>query len=134
MILALPDGYATRIGGADQPLSGGQVQRIGLARAVYRLPSVVVLDEPNAHLDTEGDETLTKTIRLLREMGSTVIVMAHRPSVIAEADKVLILHQGMVARFGDREDIIQNSVQPVPSKSETPAALTAPRKRARKAK
>jgi len=134
LILALPDGYATRIGGADQPLSGGQVQRIGLARAVYRLPSVVVLDEPNAHLDTEGDETLTKTIRLLREMGSTVIVMAHRPSVIAEADKVLILHQGMVARFGDREDIIQNSVQPVPSKSETPAALTAPRKRARKAK
>lgn len=134
LILALPDGYATRIGGADQPLSGGQVQRIGLARAVYRLPKIVVLDEPNAHLDTQGDETLTETIRFLRKMGSTVIVMAHRPSVIAEADKVLILHNGMVARFGDRKEIFQQAMQPVPSRSATPAAAaqTALRK-ARKA-
>ena len=128
LVLGLPDGYATRIGGAYQPLSGGQVQRIGLARAVYRLPPIVVLDEPNAHLDAQGDETLTETIRFLRKMGSTVIVMAHRPSVIAEADKVLILHNGMVARFGDREDIFQQAMQPVPSGSAPSAARTAPRK------
>ena len=126
MILGMPDGYATRIGGADQPLSGGQVQRIGLARAVFRLPQIVVLDEPNAHLDADGDETLTGTIRFLRKKGCTVIVMAHRPSVIAEADKVLILHQGMVARFGAREEIFQQAVQSVPpspsSAPETPLA------------
>jgi len=114
LILGLPDGYATRIGGAEQPLSGGQVQRIGLARAVYRLPKIVVLDEPNAHLDAHGDASLTETIRYLRKTGSTVIVMAHRPSVIAEASKVLILHKGMVARFGPREDILQLAMQTVP--------------------
>lgn len=115
LILGLPDGYATRIGTADQPLSGGQVQRIGLARAVYLLPKLVVLDEPNAHLDAQGDESLTGTIRFLRKMGSTVVVMAHRPSVIAEASKVLILHKGQVARFGNREEILQLVMQSVPS-------------------
>lgn len=131
LVLGLPDGYATRIGGPDQPLSGGQVQRIGLARAVYRLPPIVVLDEPNAHLDTQGDETLTQTIRFLRQTGSTVVVMAHRPSVIAEADKVLILHKGQVARFGPREEIFRQAMQPVPSTPVTPAkraAKIAPRK------
>jgi len=128
LILGLPDGYATRIGGTEQPLSGGQVQRIGLARAVYRLPQIVVLDEPNAHLDAHGDETLTETIRFLRKKGSTVVVMAHRPSVIAEASKVLILHKGMVARFGDREDILQLAMQSVPSPSISPAPAAAPRK------
>lgn len=119
LVLGLPDGYATRIGGVDQPLSGGQVQRIGLARAVYRLPALVVLDEPNAHLDTQGDEVLTETIRFLRKKGSTVVVMAHRPSVIAEADKVLILHKGLVARFGAREEIFRQAMQPVSSPPET---------------
>lgn len=121
LILGLPDGYATRIGGAEQPLSGGQVQRIGLARAVYRLPQIVVLDEPNAHLDAHGDDSLTETIRFLRKKGSTVVVMAHRPSVIAEASKVLILHKGMVARFGDREDIFQLAMQSVSSPSPSPS-------------
>jgi ATP-binding cassette, subfamily C, type I secretion system permease/ATPase len=115
MILGLPNGYATQIGAAEQPLSGGQVQRIGLARAVYRLPRIVVLDEPNAHLDAHGDDSLTETIRYLRKKGCTVVVMAHRPSVIAEASKVLILHKGMVARFGDREDIFQLAMQSVPA-------------------
>ena len=129
MILGLPDGYATRIGGADQPLSGGQVQRIGLARAVFRLPQIVVLDEPNAHLDADGDETLTGTIRFLRKRGCTVIVMAHRPSVIAEADKVLILHQGKMARFGDREEIFQQAVQPVPASPQAAGKTDAPPRR-----
>ena len=115
LILGLPDGYATRVGSADQPLSGGQVQRVGLARAVYRLPKLIVLDEPNAHLDAHGDEALTETIRFLRKTGSTVVVMAHRPSVLAEASKVLILHQGKVAKFGSREEIFRVAMQSVPA-------------------
>lgn len=115
MILGMPDGYATRVGTATQPLSGGQVQRVGLARAVYRLPKFVVLDEPNAHLDTQGDDSLTETIRFLRKTGSTVVVMAHRPNVIAEASKVLILHNGQVAKFGSREEIFGMAMQSVPS-------------------
>jgi PrtD family type I secretion system ABC transporter len=128
LILGLRDGYATRIGGMEQPLSGGQVQRIGLARAVYRLPRIVVLDEPNAHLDTHGDDSLTETIRFLRKKGSTVIVMAHRPSVIAEANKVLIMHQGKVARFGDREEIFRLAMQSVPSEVSPIVAPAAQRK------
>ena len=126
LILGLPDGYATRIGTAEQPLSGGQVQRIGLARAVYRLPRIVVLDEPNAHLDAHGDDSLTETIRYLRKKGSTVIVMAHRPSVIAEASKVLILHKGMVARFGAREDIFRLAMQSAPAAEPQAATGSAP--------
>ncbi|KUJ82706.1 hypothetical protein AVO45_18840 [Ruegeria marisrubri] len=115
LILGLPDGYATKVGYAGQPLSGGQIQRIGLARAIYRMPKLVVLDEPNAHLDTQGDQSLTETIRFLREAGSTVVVMAHRPSVLVETSKVLILHQGKVAKFGRREEIFRMAMQSVPS-------------------
>lgn len=113
LILGLANGYATRIGTSDQPLSGGQIQRIGLARAIYRMPPLIVLDEPNAHLDAHGDDSLTDTIRYLRQRGTTVVVMAHRPSVIAEASKVLILHKGVVARFGGREEILRMAMQPV---------------------
>lgn len=115
LILGLPDGYATRVGTPDQPLSGGQVQRLGLARAIYRFPKLVVLDEPNAHLDAHGDEALTETIRFLRKSGSTVVVMAHRPSMLNETSKVLILHQGRVAQFGTREDVFRLAMQTVPS-------------------
>lgn len=114
LILGLPDGYATRVGVPDQPLSGGQIQRIGLARAVYRFPKLVILDEPNAHLDAHGDEALTETIRFLRKTGCTVVVMAHRPSVLMEASKVLILHQGRVAQFGTREEVFRIAMQTGP--------------------
>ena len=97
-----------------QPLSGGQMQRIGLARALYKVPRVIVLDEPNAHLDMQGDEALTSTIAQLRGHGSTVVIMAHRPGVLAEANKVLILHQGRVAQFGSREEIFRMAVHSVP--------------------
>ncbi|TMV07245.1 type I secretion system permease/ATPase [Ruegeria sediminis] len=117
MILGLPDGYATQVGHAAQPLSGGQIQRIGLARAIYKMPKLVVLDEPNAHLDAHGDESLTETIRSLREAGSTVVVMAHRPSVLVESSKVLILHKGKVAQFGRREEIFRLAMQSVPTQA-----------------
>jgi PrtD family type I secretion system ABC transporter len=115
MILGFQDGYATRVGFEGQPLSGGQVQRIGLARALYRLPKLVVLDEPDAHLDSHGDETVTEAIRLLRKAGSTVVVTAHRPNVLLQSNKVLLMNKGKVAKFGPRDEIVKMAMKSVPS-------------------
>ncbi len=108
MILKLPDGYNTRLGDpyAPAPLSGGQIQRLGLARAVYGMPRFVVLDEPNANLDMAGDAALTKAIKTLRAAGSTVIVMAHRPSVLSAVNKLMVLTAGTVGAFGDRDVLL----------------------------
>lgn len=107
MILALPEGYATRLGPGGTVLSGGQVQRIGLARAVFRRPALVVLDEPNANLDAEGDDRLTQAIHQLREGGSTVVVMAHRPSAIAAVDLILMLDNGRQTAFGPKAEVLR---------------------------
>ncbi|MFA7433243.1 MAG: type I secretion system permease/ATPase [Gemmobacter sp.] len=107
MILNLSEGYATRIGGAVSPLSGGQAQRVGLARALYGNPKLIVLDEPNSNLDTEGDDALTEAVAAMRKRGSVVVVMAHRPSAIAAVNKVLVLHQGAQVQFGDKADFIR---------------------------
>ncbi|WP_052265234.1 type I secretion system permease/ATPase [Ruegeria sp. ANG-R] len=112
MILQLPDGYATQLGFGTAPLSGGQLQRIGLARAIFGKPRYVILDEPNSNLDAAGDDALSQAIVTLREQGSTVVVMAHRPSAISAVNKVLVLHSGRVAEFGDKEEILQKSVRP----------------------
>lgn len=107
LISALPDGYNTMVGGtADTPLSGGQLQRIGLARAVLFRPVLLVLDEPNAHLDGVGDDALDAAILNLRATGSTVIVMAHRPSAIAAMNKILILEDGQMSRFDDKDRVL----------------------------
>lgn len=126
MILGLPDGYATRIGTGPGtvPLSGGQSQRLGLARAVFGRPNLVVLDEPNANLDVAGDEALSQAVAQLRARGATVVVMAHRPSAIAAVNKLLILHNGRVLQFGDKETALAgNRRQPA---APTPAAPAAP--------
>lgn len=121
MILKLPNGYSTNVGerSGDTPLSGGQIQRLGLARAVYRLPALVVLDEPNANLDVAGDAALSRTIATLRAAGSTVIVMAHRPSALATVNKVLVLHDGIVAQFGEKGDILSASPAQQPTTTST---------------
>ena len=107
MILKLPDGYATQLGRSDGvQLSGGQVQRLGLARAIFGLPAIVVLDEPNSNLDVAGDDALTQTIATLRQAGSTVIVMAHRPSAIAAVNKLMILEAGQLIAFGEKEAVL----------------------------
>lgn len=106
MILALPDGYATRVGGPDTPLSGGQVQRLGLARALYGNPAIVILDEPNSNLDATGDAALNQAIVKMREAGTTVVVMAHKPSVLSALNKIMILQGGAIAGFGTTEAIL----------------------------
>jgi PrtD family type I secretion system ABC transporter len=111
MILGFPQGYATDADTAVSPLTGGQRQRVALARAVYKLPRLVVLDEPNSNLDVEGDEALSRAISALRQSGSVVIVMAHRPSAIAAVDKILMLKDGRMADFGPKSEVIARAAQ-----------------------
>lgn len=105
LIMSLPGGYDAVIG-REIVLSGGQVQRIALARAVYKIPKLIVLDEPNSNLDAEGDASLSNAIKKLRQAGSTVIVMAHRPSAIKSVNKILMLDHGTQHDFGDKKDVI----------------------------
>ncbi len=111
MILSLPDGYSTDADNAVSPLTGGQVQRIALARALYKMPRILVLDEPNSNLDAEGDAAMANAILAMRESGAVVIVMAHRPSAIAAVDKLLMLNKGRVMEFGDKSEVLAKVTQ-----------------------
>lgn len=106
MILRLPQGYDTPIGEGGLVLSGGQMQRIGLARALYRAPALVVLDEPNANLDAEGEEGLMQTLRDLRRDGVTVVMITHKPGLLAGMDKVAVMQEGRVELFGPRDEVM----------------------------
>src|SRR5690606_30768975 len=105
-ILRLPSGYDTPVGEAGVPLSGGQQQRIALARAVYGEPALVVLDEPNAHLDEAGEAALAALVRELKERGATVLLITHRPGILAVADRLLVLREGQIERDGRPDDIV----------------------------
>jgi len=113
MIVALPEGYNTVIGRSGRSLSAGQRQRLALARALYDNPFLVVLDEPNSNLDAIGESALTNAIKAMREKGSIVVVIAHRPSAIATVDKILCLKEGKMAGFGPKEEVLKQVVQPV---------------------
>ncbi len=106
MILTLPSGYDTLIGDGPTVLSGGQVQRIGLARALFGEPRYVVLDEPNANLDAEGELALIGAMRALKRAGSTLVFVTHKPSLLQQADQVLVLEGGQVRAFGSREAVL----------------------------
>ena len=110
MILKLPQGFDTPIGDTAVALSAGQRQRIGLARALYNNPFLVVLDEPNSNLDAEGEAALGKAIRAVRQRGGIVVVMAHRPSALAEVDQVLFVRDGTQSTFGPRDEVLKRVV------------------------
>jgi ATP-binding cassette subfamily C protein PrsD len=105
MIVRLPAGYATRIGEGGMSLSAGQRQRVGLARAVFGNPFLVVLDEPNANLDADGEIALTRAIEILRRQGCIVIVVSHRPSSLSALNMAMVMYEGRMIAFGSREDI-----------------------------
>ena len=111
MIVRLPDGYDTRVSEHGGRLSGGQVQRIGLARAMYGNPVILVLDEPNSNLDAVGSDALNTAIRELKAEGKSVIIMAHRPAAIAECDLLLVLEDGLRKAFGPRDEVLKAQVQ-----------------------
>ena len=106
MILRFPKGYDTPIGEAGGLLSGGQRQRIGLARAVYGDPVLVVLDEPNANLDDVGEAALVQAVRGLKAAGKTVVLITHRPGIVAVADRLLLLRDGVVQADGPRDQVL----------------------------
>ncbi len=127
MIVRLPEGYETQIGESGAVLSAGQRQRIALARALYRDPFLVVLDEPNSNLDAEGDKALTQAIMSVRARGGIVIVVAHRPSALAGVDQVLAMVQRPRARLRPARrgpgEAVQAAQQPGAPRSSLPRRL-----------
>ena len=123
LILTLPNGYDTVLSEGGGGLSAGQRQRIGLARSLYRNPFLLVLDEPNSNLDTEGERALTQAILGVRARGGIAIIIAHRPSVLAGVDLVMLVTDGQSRMFGPRDEILQRIGQPIPAH---PAAPNAP--------
>jgi ATP-binding cassette subfamily C protein len=111
MIIKMREGYDTQIGEQGTALSAGQAQRVALARALYGDPFLIVLDEPNSNLDTEGDEALTRAIRGARERGAIVVVVAHRPIGIEAVDQLLVLRDGRMQAFGPKETVLAQVLQ-----------------------
>lgn len=117
LILRLPNGYETRLGDGGHVLSAGQRQRVGLARTLFGDPALVILDEPNANLDAEGEQALDQAILSAKQRGATVILISHKPSAFTHADKLLILRQGTIVGYGERDEVMKALGMPVPAKA-----------------
>lgn len=111
VIVRLPQGYETQIGAGGAVLSGGQRQRIGLARALYGNPSLVVLDEPNANLDQDGERALMDAVAAMRDAGATVVLISHKAGILDLADRLVVLNEGKLLAVGPRKDILHRLVQ-----------------------
>src|SRR4051812_11524842 len=125
MILRLPNGYETQIGDGGQHLSGGQRQLVGLARAMFGRPKLIVLDEPNSNLDGDSEATLTRALGQLKAQGTTVVLVSHRPTLVQGVDKVLLLKDGTVEMFGPRTEVLNRLMSPRPAEAVAPPAPAA---------
>jgi ABC-type protease/lipase transport system fused ATPase/permease subunit len=126
LISRLPQAYDTDIGEAAAWLSGGQRQRIALARAVYGPPRLVVLDEPNASLDHDGERALGAAVQALKQAGSTVVLVSHRPWLMRQADRLAVLRDGALVAVGPREDVLARLNRPAVSPPRRPVAVEQP--------
>ena len=136
LITHLPQGYETVLDGAGAPLSGGEKQRIALARAFFGDPVLVVLDEPNSNLDAAGEQALTDTLKRAKEQRVTIVVVTQRPTLLTSVDKVLVLKAGRAVAFGTPDQILRREPpKPVPAPPQPlpkPPLMPKSRKRTRK--
>ena len=121
MILRLPSGYDTLLGWSGRGLSAGQSQRVALARALFGAPVLVILDEPNAHLDAEGEASLIQTLQDLKSRGAAVLIVAHRMGIMVAVDKILVLSNGSVDAFGPRDEVLKRLAEQ--QRAKTPVQL-----------
>jgi ATP-binding cassette subfamily C protein len=123
LIQRLPKGYDTLLGPQGHALSGGQRQRLALARAFYGQPNVVVLDEPNANLDVEGEQALTSALIEAQKAGITCVVITQRTAVVRALTKIMVLKDGRIDAFGPREEVLQQQIRPAASPTQSPAPV-----------
>jgi ATP-binding cassette subfamily C protein len=114
MVTRLPEGYQTELGPSGTALSAGQRQRIGLARALYGDPFLVVLDEPNSNLDAQGEAALGEAIEKVKRRGGVVIVIAHRPRALSAVDYVGVVQAGKLVAFGPKDKVMGETARPIP--------------------
>ena len=112
LILRMPKGYETEVGEGGHTLSAGQRQRVGLARAVLGKPAFIVLDEPNASLDAEGEDALLQALEAMKANGATVVIISHKPSIFRTCDKMLVLREGRIELFGPRDQVMARLTKP----------------------
>jgi ATP-binding cassette subfamily C protein RsaD len=123
MVQALPNGYDTAIGEGGASLSGGQRQRLALARAVFRMPALLVLDEPNASLDQVGEAALMEAMNRLKAAKRTVIFATHKANLLSQADYIMVINQGVIADFGPRDTMLAKLTGATPPQSTPPNPL-----------